>query len=99
VVAAGALWLIVYTETPQVSKLDPSTLTQTASVPFPSGYPVALAAGEGAIWAVDHASSVVWRIDPTTARAARAVRVGYHPISIVAGTGAAWIGVQEQPFR
>ena len=99
VVAAGALWLIVYTETPQVSKLDPSTLTQTASVPFPSGYPVALAAGEGAIWAVDHASSVVWRIDPTTARAARAVRVGYHPISIVAGNGAAWIGVQEQPFR
>jgi DNA-binding SARP family transcriptional activator/streptogramin lyase len=93
VVAAGALWLIEYTETPQVGKLDPSTVTQTASIPFRSSFIAALVADGGVIWAVDHASSRLWRIDPTTERAVRVVTVGHHPIAMAAGHGAAWIGV------
>ena len=101
-VGAGALWLIVLTETPQVSKFDPSNLTQTASVPFPSerleGFPVALAMAEGAVWAADHGRSLVWRIDSTTARAEPVATVGYHPISIAATPDTVWVGVQEFTF-
>jgi class 3 adenylate cyclase/streptogramin lyase len=98
-VAAGALWLIEYTETPQVAKLDPSTVTQTASIPFRSSFLAGLAADEGVIWVVDHAGGRVSRIDPDTARAVRVVMVGHHPITVAAGRGAVWVGVQEQPFR
>jgi DNA-binding SARP family transcriptional activator/streptogramin lyase len=98
VVAAGALWLIEYTETPQVGKLDPGTVTQLASIPFRSSFIAALAADEGVIWAADHASSRIWRIDPDTVRAVPVVKVGHHPIAVAAGHGAAWVGVQEQRF-
>jgi DNA-binding SARP family transcriptional activator/streptogramin lyase len=102
VVGAGALWLIVQSDTAQVSKLDPSSLTQTASVPFPSerieDLPVALAAADGAVWVADHGRSLVSRIDPITARAEPVARVGYHPISIAARPDTVWVGVQEFTF-
>jgi DNA-binding SARP family transcriptional activator/streptogramin lyase len=101
-VGADALWLIVRTEIPQVSKFDPSNLTQTASVPFPSerpeDFPVALATAEGAVWAADHGRSLIWKIDSTTARAEPVATVGYHPISIAATPDTVWVGVQEFTF-
>jgi hypothetical protein len=99
VVAAAALWLIVATDTPQVSKIDPGNVTQTAATPFPAGFLTALASGEGAVWAVDHLSSQLWRIDTATAQARHVVRVGHHPISVAAGYGATWVGVQGRRFR
>jgi DNA-binding SARP family transcriptional activator/streptogramin lyase len=101
IVEAGALWLILGTETPQVSKLDPSSLTQTASVAFPSTRPeflVDLGAADGVVWTADHQSSGVWRIDSATVQAERVARVGYHPISVAAGADATWVGVQEDRF-
>jgi DNA-binding SARP family transcriptional activator/streptogramin lyase len=100
-VDAGSLWLIVRTETPQVWKLDPSNLTQTASVPFrserPEDFPVALAA-DGAVWVADHGQGLVWRIDSTTARAEPVATIAYHPISIAATRDTVWVGVQEFTF-
>ncbi len=99
VVAADALWLIVTSDTPQVSKIDPSSVTQSAAIPFPGGFVTGLAPGEGAVWAVDHLSSRLWRIDTRTAQARRVVKVGHHPISVAAGYGAIWVGVQGRRFR
>jgi DNA-binding SARP family transcriptional activator/DNA-binding beta-propeller fold protein YncE len=99
VVAGGALWLIVQLETLQIWKVDPSNLTQTASIPFPDSYPVALAADAGHVWVVDHAKGRVWKIGLSSSQAVPAVRVGAHPISIAAGNDAVWIGVQKRTFR
>jgi DNA-binding beta-propeller fold protein YncE len=99
IVESGDLWLILNTETPQVSKLDPGTLAQAASVPFPAvtqaNFPAGLAASDGVLWTADHGSGVVSSIDAVTARAERVTRVAYHPISVAASAGAVWIGVQE----
>ena len=101
-VGAGGLWLILGTETPQVSKLDPSNLTQTASIPFPStkpeDFPVDLATAAGTVWVVDHGRSLVWRIASTTAKAEQVATVGYHPISVAAAPDTVWVGVQEFTF-
>jgi DNA-binding SARP family transcriptional activator/DNA-binding beta-propeller fold protein YncE len=99
---AGGLWLIVRTETPQVSKLDPSTLAQTASIPLGSerfeDFPVALATANNVVWTAVHGTGAVWSIDSTTARAQPAARVAYYPISIAATPDAVWVGVQEFTF-
>jgi DNA-binding SARP family transcriptional activator/streptogramin lyase len=101
-VGAGGLWLIVGTETPQVSKLDPSNLTQTASVPFPSerpeDFPVALAIAEDAVWVADHGTGLLSRIAAATAQSEPVARVPYHPISIAATPDTVWVGVQEFTF-
>ena len=99
VVTADALWLILPTSTPQVAELDPATVTEMASVSFPKGFPAAIAAGDGAIWAVDHAQGRVWRIDEKAPAADLVTTVGHHPISVAAADGTVWVGVQEHPFR
>ena len=97
-VAAGSLWLIVYSDTPQVSEIDPGSVTQSASVSFPDSFLTGLAFGDGAVWAVDHNNGQLWTIDPATTRARPAVKLGRHPISIAAGDGAIWVGVQGRPL-
>ena len=99
VVTGDGLWLILYTHTPQVAELDPATATQTASVSLPNSFPVAIAAGDGVIWAVDHAQGRVWRVDEKAPTADLVSTVAYHPISVAAADGTVWVGVQEQPFR
>ena len=102
VVGAGAVWLIVQSDTPQVSKLDPSNLTQTASIPFPSkepgDFPVALASAGGAVWVADHGRGLVSRIAAATAQSEQVAKVPYHPISIAAARDTVWVGVQEFTF-
>ncbi len=99
IVTADALWVILTTGTPQVVELDPATITQMASVSFSKGFPAAIAAGDGAIWAVDHAQGRVWRVNEKAPTADLVTSVAYHPISVAAGNGTVWVGVQEQPFR
>jgi DNA-binding SARP family transcriptional activator/DNA-binding beta-propeller fold protein YncE len=101
-VGAGGLWLIVGTETPQVSKLDPNNLTQTASIPFPSSkfedFPVDLAPVAGTVWVADHGRGFVSRIAAATAQSEQVAKVPYHPISIAATRDRVWIGIQEFPY-
>jgi DNA-binding SARP family transcriptional activator/streptogramin lyase len=99
VIAGGALWLIVFTENPGVWKFDPRSLTQTATAPLGDGFHFALAGGEGSVWAVDHDKGAVWKIDPRSTEATKLASVAFHPISVTAGEGAVWVGVQERPFR
>ncbi len=99
VATADGIWLILGTDTSQVAELDPDTAAQMASVSLPKSFPVALAAGDGAIWAVDHAQGRVWRIDEKAPTANLISTVAYHPISVAARDGTVWVGVQEQPLR
>ncbi|PWU23000.1 MAG: hypothetical protein C5B48_09390 [Candidatus Rokuibacteriota bacterium] len=99
----GSLWLIVFPGQGgplvkgQVWRLDPATLETLDTKTVPSGYPLSLAAGEGALWTADKFTGTVWRVDPgtgTTVTLARIARIAHEPISIAAGYGAVWVGVQ-----
>jgi DNA-binding SARP family transcriptional activator/streptogramin lyase len=94
----GSLWLLAFGDDERVSRLDPSTLSPRAEIPF-EGVPYALARGSGALWSVDPYAGFVWRIDPVKDRAAKVARVAHHPISVAAGEGAVWVGVQKEPVR
>jgi DNA-binding SARP family transcriptional activator/streptogramin lyase len=99
-VYGGFLWLIAYADKPKVVSVDPSTLTEAAAIPFTiDRYPYDLASGAGAVWTVSPDDDSVWRVDPTTARATRFAEVGHHPISVAAGDGALWVGVQEEKLN
>ena len=95
----GSLWLVVFSQTPQILRLDPGTLSPLGPIRFPGEFPIGLAAGEGALWTVDHERGGVWRIDPASDRMTRIAKVAKHPIAVAAGEGAVWVGVQEEPFR
>lgn len=94
----GSLWLVAFGADERVSRLDPSTLSPRAEIPF-EGVPYGLARGSRALWSVDPYSGFVWRIDPSKDRAAKAGRVAHHPIAVAAGEGAVWVGVQKDPIR
>jgi streptogramin lyase len=93
-----SLWLIAAETPPLVLRLEPGTLAQQGVIQFPKQFPFDLAGGEGAVWTVDHDGGLVWRIDPATTRATRLADIGLHPVSIAAGAGAVWVGVQAKPF-
>jgi DNA-binding SARP family transcriptional activator len=97
-VYGGSLWLIAAEAPPLVLRLEPGTLAQQGVIQFPKQFPFDLAGGEGALWTADHDGGLVWRIDPTTTRATRLADIGLHPVSIAAGAGAVWVGVQAKPF-
>ena len=100
VVRDGSLWLISYGESPQILRVDPSTLSETAAIPFTvDRYPFDLASSADAVWTVSPPDGSLWRIDPTTSRATRFVEVGHHPVAVAAGEGAVWVGVQEEPLN
>jgi streptogramin lyase len=97
----GSLWLVAFgfgESTAHVWRLDPGTLTQEAAIPFPKGFPYALAAGDGAIWTLDPDRGVIWRIDPSTNRATRLATVPRHPVAVVVADGTVWVGVQAEPL-
>jgi DNA-binding SARP family transcriptional activator/streptogramin lyase len=96
-VVGGSLWLHVYSWTfHDALQLDASSLAQLQSIPIAADFPFGLAAGEDAIWTADHTSGTVWRIDSAEGRAVPVGDVGHHPISIAAGEGSLWIGVQRR---
>ncbi len=53
--------------------------------------PIALAAGQGAVWVVDDVSRTVFRVDPATNRVVRRLRLGFDPGGIAAGYGSVWV--------
>ncbi len=93
-----SLWVIADAKPPLVLRLEPGTLAQEGVVQFPKQFPFEIASGEGAVWTADHNGGLVWRIDPATTRATRVANVGLHPVSIAAGAGAVWVGVQAETF-
>lgn len=91
-----SLWVTLGRQIPVVRRLDPGTLDELASFPFPDQF-FTLAAGEGALWTADSDGGSVWRIDPRLNRVARLTDLPHHPVSVGAGFGSVWIGVQGEP--
>jgi YVTN family beta-propeller protein len=51
----------------------------------------ALAAGQGAVWVLDGALRSVVRVDPTTDRVVKRLRLGFDPGGIAVGGGSVWV--------
>jgi DNA-binding SARP family transcriptional activator len=101
VVAYDSLWVVavgLVGDPPRVWRLDPGTLEQRAVIPFPTPISYArLAAGSGALWAVDPDTRTVWRIDPDTNRRKRLAKLPHYPFTVAADGGVVWVGVQAEP--
>jgi streptogramin lyase len=93
-VVDGSLWLVAWADPTQILRLDPGSLTQEQSVAVPAELPFGLAATADALWTADHGSGAVWRIDRADGGSVPVADVGHHPISIAAGEGSVWVGVQ-----
>jgi hypothetical protein len=108
VFADGSVWLIQFVgggaeaQSPgAIWRLDAKTLDvrDTRTVPGSDGeasFPIALASGEGALWAVDKFGGSVWRIDTATGDLTPAARgLPFQSIAAAAGFGRIWVGLQQ----
>jgi DNA-binding beta-propeller fold protein YncE len=76
-----------------IARIDPATNTVVARIE-PGGAVIELAAGFGAIWAIDAFHGRLLRIDPDTNRVTRQHDVGKLPSGIAIGHGSVWVGNQ-----
>jgi DNA-binding SARP family transcriptional activator/streptogramin lyase len=88
VYANGTVWLINQGE---VQEIDPTTLGIVDTVQLKTGYPVALAAGTGAVWALAHGGRLL-RITHNR-RVTASLDVGKRVTAVAAGGGATWVAV------
>jgi DNA-binding SARP family transcriptional activator/streptogramin lyase len=85
----GSLWISYQGE---IEEIDPVTFG-TGAVLRVAGGPISLAAGEGALWAVD-TRGYLSRFTPDESTAATgSLRVGRHTTDVAVGRGAVWIAV------
>ena len=84
----GVLWLL---NQGQLQEIDPTTLGVDATTHVPSGYPVSLAAGDGALWALDSHGNLT-RFTPDGSVTA-SLHVGRGSSTVAAGGGATWVAV------
>jgi hypothetical protein len=92
VYASGSLWLVGGDEA--IHPIDPTSLSVGNAVKLaggPQGYPVVLAAGEGAVWAVGFDGNLA-RLGPD-GRVTAPLHVGRHVSAVAAGGGAIWAAV------
>jgi streptogramin lyase len=73
-----------------VVRIDRGTNQVTSRIE-PGGAVIGLAAGHGAVWAVDVFGDRVLRIDPETSTVTREIRVGRLPNGIAVGHGSVWV--------
>jgi YVTN family beta-propeller protein len=73
-----------------VAVIDPRTSRLVAEVPVGTG-PTKIAAGDGAVWAINADDDTVERIDPATNTVRQTVDVGSGPTSVAVGAGGVWI--------
>jgi DNA-binding SARP family transcriptional activator/DNA-binding beta-propeller fold protein YncE len=90
VFGGDSLWLILLTSRGQIEKFDPVSLATTWTGTT-AGYPVALAFGDGALWAIDDGGGLS-RFDQD-GTVASTLHVGRHLTSIATGAGRTWVAV------
>ena len=73
-----------------VSRIDVATNAVSETVRV-GGSPVAVAAGQGAIWVADGAAGAVVRIDPRTRKVSRRIALGSAPSALVVAGGSVWV--------
>jgi DNA-binding SARP family transcriptional activator/streptogramin lyase len=87
VYARGSLWLL---NQGAIQGIDPVTLGVDDTMNLPAGYPLSLAAGNGALWALDSAGNLT-RLTP--GGVATTLQVGKGASAVAAGEGATWVAV------
>jgi YVTN family beta-propeller protein len=87
-----SLW--ISSETGKVYRLDPATLTVTATVTVGAN-PLASAAIAGELWVPNIDANTVSVVDPATNSVRRTIEVGKSPIAIAAAAGAVWVSSEE----
>ena len=90
VYAGGSLWLV---NQGQLQEIDPTTLGVVGTTNVRSGYPLSLAAGSGALWALD-SNGYLTRFTPDGAITA-SLHVGKGSSAVAAGRGATWVAVSR----
>jgi len=104
-VDSRSLWLIVYEGSGEIWRVNPGSIgvssSRTSTYPAvsamtdTSAYPLDLAVGDGALWAVDVRGTVL-RIDPRSALVLGGTPTAPTVRSALAiGSGAVWVDVQE----
>ena len=88
VYARGSLWLL---DEPEIQEIDPTTLGVDDAEAVASGYPLALAAGNGALWALDSHGNLT-RLTPGQGPAT-SLHLGRGISAVAAGAGATWVAV------
>ena len=88
VAAAGSVWVTLGLA--GIARIDPATSTVVARIE-PGGAVIELAAGLGAIWAIDVFSDRLLRIDPATNAVVGTTQVGGLPAGVAVGFGSVWV--------
>jgi DNA-binding SARP family transcriptional activator/streptogramin lyase len=83
-----ALWVATIAE--RALRVEPHTNAATIEVPI--GHPVALTAGDKAVWVSD-SRGLVWCINPETAAVTQTIRVGRGLLGLCATDAAVWAAV------
>ena len=91
VAAAGSLWVSIGMD--GIVRIDPRTNRPVVNI-RPGGAVIGLAAGFGAIWAIDVFSDRLLRIDPRTNLVSGTTPVGGLPTGIAIGHGSVWVANQ-----
>jgi DNA-binding SARP family transcriptional activator/streptogramin lyase len=106
-VGSGSLWLIVYRGVGQIWRIRPNIVgtSSTPTNPYPAVgamtdvpvSPVAMAAGEGAIWVVD-LNGTLFKLDAATAHVvAQTTTAPTMRSALAVAEGAVWVAIQEPP--
>jgi YVTN family beta-propeller protein len=93
VFTAQSLWVIVNLGHGEIERLDPNSLTPTATA-LVGGSPTSLASSADAVW-VSLGDGTIARIDAASANVTSTVRVGQDPSSLATGGGVIWIAAAE----
>jgi YVTN family beta-propeller protein len=93
-VGEGAVWIVVGGSPRTLLRVDPTTLSVTASYEIP-GSPTAVRAGLGAVWVADPTQNLIHRVDLATGAVVATIKVGGRPQFITVGEGALWTMNQD----
>ncbi|HCO03344.1 MAG TPA: hypothetical protein DIT48_08295, partial [Actinobacteria bacterium] len=84
----GAVWVTDISDR-SIIRIDPAAAVATDTIPLDSA-PTALAAGYGALWAVESTTGELVRVDVSTL-ARRPIHVGGAPANVTVGEGSMWV--------
>jgi class 3 adenylate cyclase/outer membrane protein assembly factor BamB len=96
-VGHGAVWTIDVVGS-TVTRYDPETMGQVASIPVDGGVD-ALVVGEEGIWVLSRGLGALTRIDPISNEPAQVAQVGSDPTVATAARGTIWVGDEDGSIR
>jgi YVTN family beta-propeller protein len=89
-VEEGSVWVTGDVLNPVLWRIDPEGERRPEVIELPFG-PVAVAAGEGAVWVANQLDDSVTRIDAGSGRVGSTLDVGREPVPLAARDGVVWV--------